>query len=72
MTGHLSPAQVELIDIYDAGEMTDIAFTAAALEAGISQARIDGAIRERLVADRIAAEEHREERLAGSQFGMGA
>jgi len=69
---HLSPAQVELIDAFDAGDHTNVSFTTAALEMGMSTAQVLKVIRDRDNADAIAAEEMREERAAGGQFGAGA
>jgi hypothetical protein len=72
VSGHLSPAQVDLIDEFDAGIYTDIEFTGMALEIGMTHMQALKVIRERDQADAIAAEEHREDRAAGGQFGAGA
>ncbi len=72
MTAHLSIAQIELIDTYDRGQMSDADFTAAALEAGMSHLQIARAIREAHQADAIAEEDAAEARAMNGQFGAGA
>lgn len=72
MSSHLSPHQLEILNEYDLGEWSDEDFTALALEAGLSHARIQLAIKEKRQADAIEAEDRIELAAANGQFGMGA
>lgn len=72
MTSHLTPAQVELIDQFEACEFGDVEFTEMALEAGLSIARIERALRDRRTIESIEAEDEAEARAANGQFGAGA
>lgn len=72
MSAHHSPAQIEIIDQFDNGAFSDIEFTSIALEIGLTHMQVLKVIRERNQADAIAAEEMREDRAAGLQFGAGA
>lgn len=72
MSGHLSRAQIDLIDQYDAGSYGDTEFRGLALEVGLSHAQIDGCIRDRMLAERIVEENATEAATSGRQFGLGA
>lgn len=46
MSRHLSPAQVELLDSFEAGNMGETEFFELAMEAGLPLSRIEQALRE--------------------------
>lgn len=65
MSRHLSPAQVELLDQFDRRQFSDDEFRALAVEAGLSHARIEQAVKDLRDAETSEANTVGELRFAG-------